>query len=955
MITLGIDYGASFIGLALVRSSEDGNEPLFAGTIIRSERALKDKTQPRAAIRRLRRTRKTKQARLRRLRSRLLFLAVDEETTASIVRFCDRRGYKPLLGHLEKDEPRTEEAQTYRFSREEFFKSLEEELVRLVPQAELRKSVIAACEEHLNRYGNPGLEIRPMRIDNRGVSRCAWERCDRVTPRRINAIEDPIKQQLVTFFQSSLREDLSLLVAVEAAASELSKISSELRPAIDKKLADQAKMLRKKARTVLRNLRAELVSPDASDEPNNEAWNYFEKGIMKILENVGGRNSYCREHSEKYVQRVLSGKQPSFKKSILESDIVSRREQILFSKLWRYVEARILPLAPEGVDAIVVERTAFDLLKGNRKKINQTSEQRIEDIYQWGPMLGFSSELAMLREEFGGLCAYCGEPSEHLMECEHIMPRSQFFFDSYLNLLPSCPSCNKTKGKRRMSAAALHISDKAYENYSEYLRELGKNRPLHALHTEKKGILKLMKDPERAWEVDRYLSLIADSLASIVQTQRGPRPLARYLYTKLSACQDKSTEIRFRNGRHTALYRSVAYPSFEKIEDKAERGTVNHALDAVLLASSLPSPAGLEGRGINPHAIGAWLRSVRSRAPRSGGDGIPVLPRYSWCVDGFENVDQNGYVTVDLAAMNWNQKDSATHKQDPYGWSEKARKPTKRTSALEFYEELVKETSQSKIKGKVERVYHPGLRAAMAAKLTTEPVGPSVADAMKQWLRDSVVNSMASSAFSSHPADQRRKKDLEDFARNLEAVIPGVIGIKMIDTGVDGKIDLKRKDRQSCKIGHRYMTDPANRAVILAYPLRSDGSANLSRPCCAMIRQNLALKTKERFFGPKPPELENGVVWGDTDLSLSTWTTKLEDYLSACGFHSYVTLTPCCVVCYGDGRQRFIRNFDENQDFKKKILQNIKGVRRTPFASRVTPLKVLTPSTASAKEQATDL
>lgn len=132
MITLGIDYGASFIGVALVRNTTEGNEPLFAGTFLRSERDLKAKSQPRAAIRRLRRTRKTKQSRLRKLRSRLVSLGVDEDTTTRLVRFCDRRGYKPLIGHLEKDKGETEEALTYRFSREEFFKSLEEELVHLV-------------------------------------------------------------------------------------------------------------------------------------------------------------------------------------------------------------------------------------------------------------------------------------------------------------------------------------------------------------------------------------------------------------------------------------------------------------------------------------------------------------------------------------------------------------------------------------------------------------------------------------------------------------------------------------------------------------------------------------------------------------------------------------------------------------------------------------------------------
>src|SRR5208283_5359064 len=166
-------------------------------------------------------------------------------------------------------------------------------------------------------------------------------------------------------------------------------------------------------------------------------------------------------------------------------------------------------------------------------------------------------------------------PSDKLMEREHILPRSQFFFDSYLNLLPACAPCNAEKGRRRLADASLHISQDAYERYDAYLRDVSRQRPLHFLQTEKKGILNLMRDPNRAWEVEHYLSLIANNFASIVQSQRGPRPFARFLYSKLSARQEKPPQIEFRSGRHTALYRSIAYPDFQKEQDKSEGGIVN--------------------------------------------------------------------------------------------------------------------------------------------------------------------------------------------------------------------------------------------------------------------------------------------------------------------------------------------------------------------------------------------
>lgn len=944
MITLGIDYGASNIGVALVRNTRDGNEPLFAGTIVLDARALKEKTEPRAAMRRLRRTRKTKTRRLKELKTKLMSLGLDVETVSRIVHFCERRGYKSLFGGEKAVDDQSSEELTYRFTREDFFQSLQQELREIVPSSELQTRALEVCERILNRDGDPRFEVRPMRIDNRGVSRCSWEGCNKTTPRRVNATDDAIRQQLVAFFQGVLKEKTHLIDDVSRAASQLNDISHELQAAIDREGTEDQKSLRKRARTILRGLKNVLWESHDVDDRMNESWKYVEKGLINILQSGYGRNRYCREHSQEYVQTVMAGKPTPFKKSIAESDIISRREQIAFSKLWRYIEARLLPLAPKGIDRIVVERTAFDLLAGSRKQIGKASDKSIEDVYQSGPMLGFASKHDMLEKEFGGLCAYCGKPSDKLMEREHILPRSQFFFDSYLNLLPACSPCNAEKGRRRIGHTSLHISQEAYEKYDAYLREVVRKRPLHFLQTEKKGILNLMCDSNRAWEVDRYLSLIANNFASIVQSQRGPRPFARFLYSKLSTRQKKPPEIEFRSGRHTALYRNIAYPEFQKEQDKSEGGKVNHALDAMLLASQLPDPRPLEARGINVHEMGTWRRKALSRAPQAGKDGIPVMPGYNWCVPGFEIVDGNGYVEVEMGSMNWNQRDSATHKQDPYGWSEKTSKPTKRTAALELYEQLAKEKDKGKLERLVATIHHPALREDMAKALEKTSPGPAVAEAMKAWLRKSVANSIGSSSLSKHPADMRRRQDLENFAGDTNASIPRVIGVKRFDQGVQGKIDLERRDPLTGKTGHRYMTDPANRAVVLAYPCRADGKANFSKPVTAGVRQNFALKTSgERIFGPKPPELEGGRVWGNGVNQASRWNDTLETYLADCGFHSYVLLTPCCVICYEDGTKRFIRNFDESKDFKKRILKGVIGVRRTPFASKTVPLKVLTP------------
>jgi hypothetical protein len=940
MITLGIDWGAVNVGVALVRNTESGNEPLFAGTIIINASMIKEKVEARANIRGLRRSRKTKKSRLRELRVGLQTLGVDPVTVGHIVTFCERRGYS----HQDKDEKESQEESQYKVHRNKFFQSLGEELERRFQSQELREQVCKICEQVLNAKCDPQQEPRPARFDNRGVSRCAWEGCDKVTPRRENATGDAVAQQLVTYFQGALKETPSMKENVIKVSTQLNLLAKELRAAIEDEAGDQKKAIKKRARQSLEQLRDDLTESQPVTDETKKAWKYVKDGIISLLENTGGRNSYCREHSKAYIDTILKGKQPPFKKTISESDIISRREQITFGKFWRYIEARVLPLAPEGIDRIVLERTAFDMLAGSRKIINKTSDKRVEDIYQQGPMYGCINRKDMLQKEFGGLCAYCGKSSSTLIECEHILPRSQFFFDSYLNILPACPSCNAEKGSRLPGKASLRISEEAYVKYNEYLNELKAKRPLHFLHTEKKGILNLMKEPERAWEVEQYLGLIANNFAAITQSQRGPRPLARLLFSKLSPRQNNPPAICFRSGRHTSLYRTIAYPKFQKAEEKSDGGTVNHALDAILLACQLPDPTPLEARGVNVHTVGTWRRAVLSLAPKAGKEGVPIVPTYPWRVEGFEAVDNSGYIQVELATMNWNQKDSAKHKQDPYGWSDKAKKPTKRKSALALYDELVKEKEKEEVERIIQTIHHPTLRDAMLSVIDQDPVGPTVAEAMKKWLQQSVRNSIKGSTFSNHPADQARKIQLENFANNNISPVPKIIGIKCFDIGVQGKIDLERLDSHTGKTGHRYMAAPANQAMILAYPRLKNGELDFTKPYTAGVRQNSALKTEDKKFLSKPPELENGLIWGFKAPSNQVWKKKLEAYLLDCGFHSYAMLTPCCVIRYKDGKEKFIRNFDKSKDFKKRILTNVVGVRRSPFSDRLTLLKQLTPN-----------
>jgi len=933
MITLGIDYGASYIGVALVENTGTGNIPLFAGTITINARDLKNMVETRAAIRRL-----------RKLRESLLACGIGADQVNLIVRFCRRRGYKSLFDEDESETREKESDLAYRFSREKIFESLERELGLILPDNHLKPQALSVCERVLNRKGDPFQEIRLIRIDNRGASRCAWEGCSRVTPRRENALTDPIAQQIYTTCQEKIREGGERArEKVDDTVTQLATLGKRIRNASGEGANKEKKALRKKARMLLREIKELYYQPARETLDDEKAWKYIETGVLNIMEKSKGRNRYCREHSPAYVKTVLANEAIPFKQTISESDIISRREQITYQKLWRYIEARVLPLAPSGIDRIVVERTAIDLLAGSRKKILKASDQTKEEIYQHGPMHGFTSVSEMLRKEFNGLCAYCGKQSDSLMETEHILPRAEFFFDSYLNLVPACPQCNQRKGARTPSAASLNINGEAYEAYTNYLQSNIRTRPLHFFHTIKKGVLNLMRDPERQWEAERYLSLIASQFAQVVQTQRGPRPFARYLCSRLSLRQDMKPEIAFKSGRHTALYRNIAYPDFSKVAEKEEGGIINHAVDATLLASDLPDPNPLEALGLSPADMRRFCSAVRQKAPLAGDSGVPEPPARDFFVEGFESVG-SGYVKVKLDSMCWNKRDSMTHKQDPYGWSEKYMLPTKRTSALDLWSELEKMKDEKEVKKKIQLIHHPALRNAFSAAISPANPGKSAAGTLRAWLSESVKKSIQTSTFSNNPGDQQRKKELEQFSLSDESPIPAIIGVKMFDMGVRGKIDLQRIDLQTGRTGHRYMTQPANRAVILAYPKKKTGGTDLSKPCIARVRQNYALLPEEKgIFKGLPERLKEGMILGKKNTIMTGWDREVDHYLSDCGFSSYVMLTAGCVVCYGDGKQWFLKNFDKGKEFRKgKRLRNVVGILRTPFSGRMMLLKPLT-------------
>ena len=941
-ISLALDFGSKNIGMALVRNARDGtNTPLFVGILRYDSSLLNQKVIPRAEIRRVRRTRKAKKTRLRRLYDALAAIGLHKEQIKPIVRFCARRGYKSLWSNTDTS---THECQPglYHYSRDEFFTALKAELQSRLSEGNAQRS-LHICEHILNRAGDRRLETRSVRIENRGVTRCAWDGCERVTMRRAKALRNLIAQLVYATYKEKIAGSPHLRKAVDSVLERITELGKRYYSAAGSDPIAERKVLMKRVSSELTNLKS-LVHFDSGGNANKaRGWELIKTTIKAFIRRQEGRNKFCGDHHSKYLDYLLEDKQIPFKQTICERDLLSRREEILFQKIWRYIEARLLPIAPR-IDRVIVERPVFDLLSGTQKQRQKLNEKELEDRYRQGPRIGFASDLDMLKEEFAGLCAYCGKPARLLIAREHILPAQDFCFCSYLNILPACKTCNSRSNK---DASSLRIHDAAYEAFSTYLRTRFKTKPPHVYHRIKKGILNLMRQSERHWKAADYIALIGDQLTGHPSAQRKPLALARYLAAKIRGAQVMPTVIEFRSGRDAELWRRAAYPNFD-IEAQQNVPSIR-ALNALLFASDLPPVAALRDGHFRAGNWKKWQAEVAFRAPKSAPSGIPKLNLSFTPTTGFEEVLAGNYLTVDLSLFNWNRKDTATHKQDPYGWCNPKNCPSKRKKATDVAERLMaidrawytSERKREEVIKLASQIAHPNLRAHLIMTANCETPGKAAADALVQWLRGSVKSSLCHSEMGNHPADRARHHELSIFSEG--GPLPPIIGVRKLSPMRTGNVDLGRAgSNNNGNITHWYQTDPANIGYILAYTAEQ-GIVDRKDPIAIEIRQNNALWVhfgKEHFPNNSDGCLRRGRVLGQSvvmrgvEVETGVLPEPIETLLRENGMVEYGILTQGCVVKYLDNQEQFIRNFSGNYGFRKETLKNVMALKRTPFVQK---------------------
>ena len=297
----------------------------------------------------------------------------------------------------------------------------------------------------------------------------------------------------------------------------------------------------------------------------------------------------------------------------------------------------------------------------------------------------------------------------------------------------------------------------------------------------------------------------------------------------------------------------------------------------------------------------------------------------------------------DLARMNWNRKDSKVQRQDAYGWCQRGDAPVKRIAAAGLATDLRNadkkaslEEKRDEVRKLMDKVVHPHLKKALEAVDEGDRPGEKSAERLITWLRKAIRGSLKNSNFSNHPADQRRGKMLQEFVEGNTDAIPSIIGVRMFYPEHKSQIDLARIHPRTGRVIHRYYSDPANRAIIVAYK-KKNGIINRGHPFTLGIRQSGAVYPDAQSLGPLPYGPLKGSALGAGKRGDGLWKTALREYLAAAKVAEYFEVNQGCVVRYEDGSERYIRNFAPNYGFKKSLLKGIVGVRRSPFAGSVIP------------------
>jgi hypothetical protein len=667
---LAIDQGQIHFGICLAEYDGRLVKPLFLGTAYLEPKPLSDLVEERASRRRVRRTAREHRRRLKRLRDLLGGrggpLHGQPDLVQTIAAFAKRRGH--FYGEEDGHEGAAERGEAIPHA--EFRNALADFLMPLLPDAEGRACVERICASVLDRKSR-----RRIRADARKVGVCQWASCtSRRTAAGVGSLVQGLSGKLRPFLEAKALSPATVEAIARAAVEDETLGPTALVRRLDSALAEALGLPPKvdakgKPLPTDKSLEAWLVELEQAVPGETFAlalarqqkakllarWyrpkrkESIRPGVLRDLERAGGdgRSRFCPAHQAEYVTTFLQGERWPQRS---ESQEVSRRLSILADKLTTYLTRRVLGDPPRVVDQLVIESSAFDTLRmlrprtppdGERKphRLSAAEEGRLYELYWEGPRAGYPDTKAMLRAEFGGLCAYCGRSLGDTFEEDHALPRQRFPMEGYLIRVPACTACNRAKSTRALVSLGWGIHPDALAAFTGYVskRKAAKAGAIHPALDVKKGLLQNLTREKLAERLarcggdlqraERSLHEMAGSwmLRSTASARHG-----RFLRQALAARLDiPEAQTHAVSGRHTALLRDALTHAwdYDKAAAKAAGDHVdNHALDAYVLA--LGTLTGCFARLAMAERFNRDTEDVLAETVASADPGFQTLQRF---------------------------------------------------------------------------------------------------------------------------------------------------------------------------------------------------------------------------------------------------------------------------------------------------------------------------------------
>ena len=944
---IGIDPGDRYIGLALVEVDENDIARPVHLTVIdlrgsAHQTDIRKLVAHRAVHRRARRTRKALRARLRFIRSIMEREGIPDDQIKAVIALCRRRGWKADLednGETSNPPIRSEEVPDdrgmIRVQRQRVLQALDRLMPETAPSlsVEATQSILQILDRRPSVHG----------LDNKRVGICGMQGCPR---KRAKGVDYPalwMGEVILRHLLPSNRKPIRRFFL------------KQLRIRGQDLCADRPSRFRCKTEVGRKEVYAAIV----------EAWKATRQHFPSIPENVvnnieqilsfmqrrikdpdnSGRIRFCPEHLHECVKILAKGGDPpQGAGGVMGHSLVW---EAVGAKLASYLRGEVLPQLPEGatVEAIVIERAAFDLIHLDKAKGKMPSPEKLDEARWLGPYGqlrsilarkeaadGNFSEARLLAEELGGLCALCGHPLGKEIDRAHLLPRELIGGYPYIAIVAAHPDCNTKMGKG-MAKIAPEAVNAMRDIRARLLRTHGF---VHGWFDSKLGILNALANPSADKDPPNIGIWMRHVFATREATMQGADKLGNAVVEAIKSAGRGEPRLERRGASEIAGARWMAIsqgrneePWFIKTLDRQDGGIMNHAIDA-FIAAALPPAEPIRGRGgervwaLRPERILVRLQML------SDEEGWNSEARRAWHIqpDGLDAYPALNVMSLTMRRV-WRQAyvlDTRIKQQRPD-------RGAYRQEAQVWLNTLGQKKNLDGLRRHIENLQFAPLRA-----IALKALGESSTDLIeaKRAVRAAIIRFLKHTTLIGlegakpgptygHPVREERIKELREWAESedVDGPVPPWVGVtlsKDLMKGSDERVLLVKQGGQNM---------PSWAMAVWVLAIHKEGSATLFD-----IKPDGAL---EYYSGKQYGELMNEILRQTIRIapvtplapSVPSWRKRVKEILIQSGFiHAWIVSRGSLLVTYDGQMIRLETKEGLAKAEMRKVISAVTGIMR---------------------------